>query len=145
VSRHCRKASKHDDPDVKDLKENEMMATKKVKKAEKSEAKHDEAEKAKPLSKKYKNDKANAGFRKASAGWAAYVALTEECGKKFTAEELSAKTTVLCKKLNKDKEVKKQYGKISYNAESKTPIMLRVFRDMGLIVYAGEGEYKKLI
>jgi hypothetical protein len=124
-----------------DRKENEMMATKK--KAEKV-AKHEE-EKPKPLSKKYKDDKDNAGFRVGSAGWVAYVSLVEECGKKFTAEELSAKTLVLCKKFNKDKEVREKHGKITYNAASKTPIMLRVFRDMGLIVYSGEGEYRKLI
>jgi len=143
VRKQCRRAAKSDDPDVKDLKENEMMATKKAKK-EKVE-KHEEADKARPLSKKYKKDKENCGFRKGSAGWAAYVTLIEECGKLFTAEELSAKTLVFCKKLNKNKDVREQYGKVTYHSDSKTPIMMRVFRDLGLIVYNGEGEYKKLV
>jgi len=136
VARRCRRAGK------RNAVKEETMATKtKEKKAVKQpkEKKEETAEKARPLSKRYLKDKENCSLRVGSAGWAVYSVLREECGKKLTATELASKTTVFCK------QAKKAGTHIKFNPDAKIPIMLRIFTKLGLIVYAGEGEYKKMI
>lgn len=159
VRKHCRRQLKSDIEENAVAKKGSKGKKAKAEKPSKKKGKEIPAEetkevevKQKPLSKRYKKDKDNFGMRPGSAGWAAFKALTEAIEKKdsFTVDELSRKTSVICK----DKEMVKELGgkkkAIEFNADAKIPIMLRIFAANGLIYKTkrgkdGNDEYKKVI
>lgn len=127
VSKQCRWKTRGFD-EVKDKKEITMAVKEKELLAKKKE------EKVVKLSSAYKNDHENAGFRPGSAGWAIYQVLREALHKPkhFTDEELRNKAKVFMKE-----------EKIKCDVDSKVPVMVGIFRKMGLIVKIGKGEYKR--